>query len=83
MFLASLNDWHQMLEEDRKKNRMVEALDLFGGICEMPWFASTSIFLFLNKSDLIEQALKKKKLGEIVDRGAVWTVPGVANICMH
>ena len=33
------------------QNRMKESLALFGTILELPWFKSTSVILFLNKTE--------------------------------
>lgn len=37
---------------------MVESLKLFDSVCNNPWFANTSMILFLNKKDLFEQKIK-------------------------
>ena len=51
LFIASLNEFDQALQEDRSKNRMRESLALFEGILALPWFAErTSVILFLNKN---------------------------------
>ena len=52
LFIASLSEYDQVLYEDRTKNRMEESLQLFEGICKLPWFKNTPIILFLNKQDL-------------------------------
>ncbi|XP_013913942.1 PREDICTED: guanine nucleotide-binding protein subunit alpha-15-like [Thamnophis sirtalis] len=40
-----------------QKNRMRESLDLFRTILELPWFWNTSIILFLNKMDILEEKI--------------------------
>jgi len=41
---------------------MLEALELFGQICNSEWFARTDIILFLNKKDLFEEKIKRVNL---------------------
>ena len=47
MFIASLNEYDQVLAEDRTRNRLKESLDLFEGIINLPWFKEAPIILFL------------------------------------
>lgn len=58
LFVASLNEYDMVLEEDPTKNRMNESLELFDGIRSMRWFENTPIVLFLNKKDLFEKKIK-------------------------
>jgi len=67
LFLVALNEYDMVLEEDNKTNRMEEALKLFTKITGAQWFENTSFILFLNKSDLFEQKIKKKHLGEFFE----------------
>jgi len=62
IFVAALSEYDQKLYEDENTNRMTEALDLFGQICNSKWFSETSMILFLNKKDLFEEKLKKKNI---------------------
>ncbi|KAJ3423775.1 guanine nucleotide-binding protein g(o) subunit alpha [Anaeramoeba flamelloides] len=62
IFVASMSEYDQMLFEDRTKNRMTEALMLFGEICNSRWFTDTAIILFLNKRDLFEKKIQKVDL---------------------
>lgn len=41
---------------------MIESLNLFESTCNSPWFANTSIILFLNKKDLFEEKINKYPL---------------------
>jgi len=59
LFLASLSAYDQNLYEDDQTNRMSEALELFGQICNSRWFKDTAMILFLNKRDLFEKKIKK------------------------
>ncbi|XP_077389724.1 guanine nucleotide-binding protein subunit alpha-14-like [Festucalex cinctus] len=53
IFLASLSEYDQVLEERDTINRMEESLALFSTTIHSPWFHSTSIILFLNKTDIL------------------------------
>lgn len=46
------------LYEDENVNRMHEAIQLFDEICNSKWFKSTSMILFLNKSDLFKDKIQ-------------------------
>ncbi|KAJ5072433.1 guanine nucleotide-binding protein alpha-4 subunit-related [Anaeramoeba ignava] len=59
IFCASLIGYDQKLREDESVNRMHEALSLFREICHSPWFADTSMILFLNKKDLFKKRIKE------------------------
>jgi hypothetical protein len=63
LFIASLNEYDQVLAEDRTKNRLEESLALFEGIISLPWFKNTAIILFLNKNDLFSEKILKTDLG--------------------
>ncbi|XP_059425578.1 guanine nucleotide-binding protein subunit alpha-11-like isoform X1 [Carassius carassius] len=62
IFLASLSEYDQVLEENNKENRMKESLSLFYTTIHSPWFASSSIILFLNKMDILEEKIKTSDL---------------------
>jgi len=66
VFVASLSEFDQTLYEDETKNRLDEALELFGQISNSKWFADTSIILFLNKKDLFEKKLLEKRFADFV-----------------
>ncbi len=50
------------LYEDETVNRMDESLKLFDEICNSKWFADVNIILFLNKSDIFAEKIKKVDL---------------------
>lgn len=58
-FIASMSEYDQVLREDASTNRMVESLSLFEEIGNCQWFQATPIILFLNKSDLFAEKIKK------------------------
>lgn len=55
IFMAAISEYDQVLFEDRKKNRLEEALDLFEEVINMRVFEQLDIILFLNKTDLFEK----------------------------
>ena len=46
----------------QKVNRMSESLALFDTITKYPWFNKSSLILFLNKKDLLEDKIKTSNL---------------------
>ncbi|XP_043909681.1 guanine nucleotide-binding protein subunit alpha-11-like [Protopterus annectens] len=58
IFLASLSEYDQRLEETSTENRMKESIALFHTILDCKWFNNTSIILFLNKTDILEEKVK-------------------------
>jgi len=62
LFVVDISAYDRMLYEDEKVNRLEEALNLFENICNSRWFRDTSIILFLNKSDLFKEKIKKVPL---------------------
>jgi len=73
IFVAAISEYDQVLYEHEGTNRLQEALELFGSICNSRWFQDTSIILFLNKADLFKDKLKKvplKKFFDEFDSGA-------------
>ncbi|CAI8017971.1 Guanine nucleotide-binding protein G(q) subunit alpha [Geodia barretti] len=65
MFLVAISEYDQFLvEADSKVNRMVESLHLFNTIISYPWFKKSSIILFLNKKDLLEEKVMHSHLAD-------------------
>ncbi|XP_054645342.1 guanine nucleotide-binding protein subunit alpha-11-like isoform X1 [Dunckerocampus dactyliophorus] len=62
IFLASLSEYDQVLEEREVINRMEESLALFYTTIHSPWFHSTSIILFLNKTDILADKIQTSDL---------------------
>jgi len=56
-----------ILEEDPNVNRMVESLKLFEELTGSRWLKEISFILFLNKSDLFEEKLKKCTLKDLFE----------------
>ncbi|XP_028299325.1 guanine nucleotide-binding protein subunit alpha-11-like isoform X2 [Gouania willdenowi] len=62
IFLASLSEYDQTLEERQNINRMQESLALFYTTIHSPWFFKTSIILFLNKTDILADKIQTSDL---------------------
>ena len=62
IFVAAISEYDQCLAEDRKKNRLEEALDLFGSINNSYYFENTTVLLFLNKADIFREKLCERKI---------------------
>ncbi len=61
-FVVAISEFNQVLYEDGATNRMEEAQTLFESVANSRWFANSSILLFLNKTDLLEEKLKTDRL---------------------
>ncbi|KAJ8035822.1 Guanine nucleotide-binding protein G(q) subunit alpha [Holothuria leucospilota] len=57
MFLVALSEYDQVLVESDSENRMEESKALFRTIIMYPWFQNSSVILFLNKKDLLEEKI--------------------------
>jgi len=64
IFVTAISEYDQLMFEDRKTNRLQDSLRLFSEICNTRFFAHTSIILFLNKSDLFREKIKRAPLGQ-------------------
>jgi GTPase SAR1 family protein len=58
IFVVALSEYDQTLREG-KENRMLESLALFADICNSRWFKNTAFILFLNKTDLFKEKVKR------------------------
>nr|XP_020476787.1 guanine nucleotide-binding protein G(q) subunit alpha-like [Monopterus albus] len=57
MFLVALSEYDQVLVESTSENRMEESMALFRTIITYKWFRDSSVILFLNKIDLLEEKI--------------------------
>ncbi|XP_036886212.1 guanine nucleotide-binding protein subunit alpha-14 [Sturnira hondurensis] len=57
IFLVALSEYDQVLAESDNENRMEESKALFKTIITYPWFLNSSVILFLNKKDLLEEKI--------------------------
>ncbi|KAJ8274145.1 hypothetical protein COCON_G00087700 [Conger conger] len=62
IFLASLSEYDQVLEEKETDNRMEESKALFYTTVHSPWFGRSSIILFLNKMDILAEKIQTSDL---------------------
>ena len=64
MYLAAISEYDQFLAEDEAQNRLEESLNLFNTIIHYPWFLTSPIILFLNKTDLLKEKLEYSNLSD-------------------
>jgi len=62
LFCAALSGYDQTLREDNSQNRMAEAILLFDEVANSSWFKENAVILFLNKTDLFDEKIKKVPL---------------------
>jgi len=65
IFLAAINEYDMVLEEDASTNRFLESLKLWKALSASDFFKGVPFILFLNKSDLFQNKLAKAPLSEI------------------
>jgi len=59
IYLAALDEYNMTLHEDNVTNRLEESLHLFGEVTSSQWFEGKSFILFLNKSDIFQEKIKR------------------------
>uniref|UniRef100_A0A3P9KFR2 Guanine nucleotide-binding protein subunit alpha n=1 Tax=Oryzias latipes TaxID=8090 RepID=A0A3P9KFR2_ORYLA len=64
MFLVALSEYDEVLAESSTENRMEESMALFQTIISYQWFQYSSIILFLNKIDLLEEKIMHSHLAD-------------------
>ncbi|KAJ8378557.1 hypothetical protein AAFF_G00238620 [Aldrovandia affinis] len=62
IFLASLSEYDQVLEEKETDRRMDESKGLFYTTVHSPWFYRASTILFLNKMDILAEKIQTSDL---------------------
>jgi len=67
LYIASLAEYNQVLEEDNTKNRMEESMAVFKALVNMSFFKDTSVVLFLNKEDLFLEKAAVIDIGDFHD----------------
>jgi len=81
IFLAAINEYDMVLEEDESENRLVESIKLWRALTNAPFFKGIPFILFLNKSDLFNEKLPKVPLQEIfADYPAFHNSPAVSGM---
>jgi len=58
IYVAALDDYDQVLEEDGKTSRFKDSMDTFRDIIQQEYFNKKKVILFLNRYDLFEQKIK-------------------------
>lgn len=64
IFLTSLSEYDQKLYECEEVNRLEESLQLYKSIINNLWFERSSIILFLNKIDLLQEKVEYSNLAD-------------------
>jgi GTPase SAR1 family protein len=62
IYLAALDEYNMTLQEDHNVNRLDESLRLFQEVSSSQRFNGKSFIIFLNKSDIFEEKIKKYPL---------------------
>ena len=62
IYVVNLAGYCKVLFEDKAVNRMHESLNLFEATMSNSLFASTPVFIFLNKKDLFEQLIRDRNI---------------------
>ncbi|XP_056629133.1 guanine nucleotide-binding protein subunit alpha-14 [Triplophysa dalaica] len=62
IFLVALSEYDQVLVECDNENRMEESKALFKTIITYPWFKESSVILFLNKTDILQEKIPNSHL---------------------
>jgi len=62
IFVASLSAYNEIMYEDEQCNSMIDSIELFNEICNLRWFASTAMILFLNKQDEFAKRIQLRPL---------------------
>ena len=62
MFVVSIAEYDQVLEEDGVTNRMMESMELFENIVNNTYFKKKSFIVFFNKKDLFEKKIQDKSI---------------------
>uniref|UniRef100_F6R1I0 Uncharacterized protein n=1 Tax=Ciona intestinalis TaxID=7719 RepID=F6R1I0_CIOIN len=66
IFLAALSEYDQSIpeEEINQDNRQKESCALFRAIVNCQWFKRTSVILFLNKTDVLEEKIQHSHMND-------------------
>ena len=65
LFVVSIAEYDQYLEEDKTVNRMMESIELFEQIVNNEYFRKKSFIVFFNKKDLFELKIRSKGIKEL------------------
>ncbi|XP_037826578.1 guanine nucleotide-binding protein subunit alpha-11-like [Lucilia sericata] len=62
IFLVAISEYDQVLKENEERNRLKESKSIFESISK--FFQNTPIIMFLNKTDLLDEKIKRSHLDE-------------------
>jgi GTPase SAR1 family protein len=65
IFVVGLSEFDQMLYEDSRTNRMIEALPLFDETCNNEHFIDSSFIVFFNKRDLFQVKIQSRSIKSV------------------
>jgi len=65
IYLVALNEYDLFLEEDERTNRLAESLKVWRALSTSVYLSSIPFLLFLNKSDLFEEKIKRVPLSKV------------------
>eukprot|EP00005_Dracoamoeba_jomungandri_P003252 CAMPEP_0174252840 /NCGR_PEP_ID=MMETSP0439-20130205/2207_1 /TAXON_ID=0 /ORGANISM="Stereomyxa ramosa, Strain Chinc5" /LENGTH=359 /DNA_ID=CAMNT_0015333489 /DNA_START=17 /DNA_END=1096 /DNA_ORIENTATION=- len=58
LFTVGISAYDQVIREDNRTNRLIEALNLFDSVCHSEYLSGRPFILFLNKKDLFREKIK-------------------------
>ncbi|KAJ8039526.1 Guanine nucleotide-binding protein G(i) subunit alpha [Holothuria leucospilota] len=59
LFIVALSEYNLTLREDNITNRIEESKVLFNSVCNSAWFRSRPVIIFLNKTDIFAEKIKR------------------------
>lgn len=58
IFCVAISEYDQMLREEPRQNRLLEAFQLWESVINSKWFQRSTVVLFLNKKDIFRHKLR-------------------------
>ena len=55
IFVTAISEYDQFMFEDKTKNRLIEAIEMYDEVVNSEWLGQTTMMLFLNKKDLFHK----------------------------
>lgn len=65
IFVAAISEYDQMLYENEEQNRLLESINQFQEVANLPSFEETAFILFLNKIDLFEKKIPRVSMRDM------------------
>ncbi|XP_071820076.1 guanine nucleotide-binding protein G(i) subunit alpha-like [Apostichopus japonicus] len=62
LFIIALSEYDLTLREDNRTNRIEESKVIFNSVCNSAWFRSRPVIMFLNKTDIFAEKIKRTPL---------------------